>query len=116
LAESDRVSEHLKREVNKDKRRFEKVYYELKLNSQFEKLLSWFEERSAPIEASIESLQLIYYVRLVFFSIYDREGEYAFYLMKLAKLHRKQNQDVLVVDRYFKECSKLEHIIIDYEF
>ncbi len=61
-------------------------------------------------------MQLIYYVRLVIFQIYDRENEYAFYMMKLAKLHRKQKQDVLIVNRFFKECGKLESKIIDYEF
>jgi hypothetical protein len=46
LAEADKVSEHLKREVNKDKRKFEKIYYEVNMNQHFEKLLGWFEERS----------------------------------------------------------------------
>lgn len=44
--ESDRISEHLKREVNRDKRKFEKLYYEkdlsMDLNNHFEKLLGWF--------------------------------------------------------------------------
>jgi len=32
-AENERICEHLKREVNKDKRKFEKVYFELNLNA-----------------------------------------------------------------------------------
>jgi hypothetical protein len=32
-AEGDKVWEHLKREVNRDRRKFEKVYFELNLNS-----------------------------------------------------------------------------------
>jgi len=48
--------------------------------------------------------------------MYDRENEHAFYLMKLAKLHRKQNQDVLLVNRFFKECALVEKRIIDFEY
>ena len=46
LMEKDKVAEQLKREVNRDRRAFEKIYYELNLTIYFEKLLSWFEERS----------------------------------------------------------------------
>lgn len=46
MAEGDKVSEHLKREVNKEKRKFEKIYYEVNMNTSFEGLLGWFEERS----------------------------------------------------------------------
>jgi hypothetical protein len=44
--EREKVSEILKKEVNRDKRRFEKIYYEFDMKPYFEKLLSWFEERS----------------------------------------------------------------------
>lgn len=33
VVEAEKVSEHLKREVNKDKRKFEKIYFEIELNS-----------------------------------------------------------------------------------
>ena len=79
--EKERVSELLKREVNKDRRRFEKIYFEFNMSAYYEKLLSWFEERSQEISGSAESLKLVYYVRRVFFQMFDRENEYAFYLM-----------------------------------
>jgi hypothetical protein len=44
--EKDRINEILKKEVNRDKRRFEKIYLEFDMNNYFEKLLSWLEERS----------------------------------------------------------------------
>ena len=31
-AEGEKVSEHLKREVNKEKRKFEKIYYDVSMN------------------------------------------------------------------------------------
>lgn len=46
FSEREKIHEILKKEVNRDKRRFEKIYYEFDMNSYFEKLLSWFEERS----------------------------------------------------------------------
>lgn len=114
--EKDRVTDLLKRDVNKDRRKFERIYYEFNMSSYFEKLLSWFQERSAEIHSSFESLNLIYYVRRLFFAMVDREGEYAFYLMQLAKLHRKNNSDVLLVNQLFKDCEKLKGKIIDYEY
>lgn len=45
----------------------------------------------------------------------DRDSEYAFYLMQIAKLHRKQKSDVLVVNQLFKECEKHKGRIVDYE-
>ena len=42
IVEGEKVSEFLKREINRDRRKFERVYYEYNMNSQFEKLLSWF--------------------------------------------------------------------------
>lgn len=68
------------------------------------------------METTIESLQMIFYVRSVLFQMYDRENEYAFYLMKLAKLYRKQNQDVIIVNKFFIECKKYEHKICDFEY
>ena len=56
VVEAEKVSEHLKREVNRDKRKFEKIYFEIDLNIQFEKLLGWLEERSAAIGAANESM------------------------------------------------------------
>lgn len=47
--------------------------------------------------------------------MYDRECEYAFYLMKLAKLHRKQNKNALLINDYFKLCKAYSDKIIDYE-
>jgi hypothetical protein len=44
--EKEKISESLKKEINKDKRRFEKIYLEFDMNFYFEKLLSWLEERS----------------------------------------------------------------------
>ena len=104
ISECDKVSEHLKREVNKEKRKFEKIYYDVNMNQQFERLLGWFEERSQQMEVSNEFLVLVYSVRKAIFSMFDRENEYAFYLMKLAKLYRKSGHDVLKINKYFREC------------
>jgi len=49
LHEREKVSEMLKREVNRERRRFEKVYYEFNMTNYFEHLLCWFEERSQEI-------------------------------------------------------------------
>lgn len=98
LQEKDRIADLLKRDVNKDRRKFERIYYEFNMSSYFEKLLSWFQERSAEIHSSFDSLNLMYFARRVFFVMLDRDSEYAFYLMKIAKLHRKQKSDVLVVN------------------
>jgi hypothetical protein len=46
FAEKDRIGEALKKEVNKEKRRFDKVYLEFDMTPYFEKLLSWLEDRS----------------------------------------------------------------------
>jgi hypothetical protein len=46
LSEQDRLIKLLKREVNKEKRKFEKIYDELNLSAQFERLLRWYEERT----------------------------------------------------------------------
>lgn len=40
------------------------------------------------------------------FKLFDRENEYAFYLMKLAKLYRKTSTDVLEINKLFKECEQ----------
>ena len=47
--EREKVSDILRKEVNRDKRRFEKIYYEFDMNSYFDRLMSWFEERSESI-------------------------------------------------------------------
>lgn len=104
IAEQKQVSELLKREVNKERRRYEKVFDQFNLDCHFEKLLGWFEERSNSIEASLDHLKLIYTVRMVIFKMFDRESEYAFYMMKMAKLHRKQNLDAIVVNEFFQAC------------
>ena len=44
--EKDRVMDQLKKDMNKERRKFEKVYFEFNMTTYFEKLLSWFEERS----------------------------------------------------------------------
>jgi hypothetical protein len=103
--EKERIAESLKKEVNKEKRRFEKIYLEFDMNNYFEKLLSWLEERSQMISSSTDSLKLIYFVRRTLFKLFDRENEYAFYLMKLANIYRKTSNDVLEVNRLFKECD-----------
>ena len=55
-------------------------------------------------------------MRRVFFSMFERDNEYAFNLMQIAKLHRKQKQsDVLLVNKLFKECGKMKEYIVDYE-
>lgn len=115
FAEKDRIGEALRKEVHKDKRRFDKVYLEFDMTPYFEKLLSWLEERSQLIQNSTESLKLIYFVRRSLFKMFDRENEYAFYLMKLARLYRKSSNDVLEVNRLFKECEVFAHKIIDFE-
>ena len=115
LQEKERISDLLKREVNKDRRKFEKIYNDFNMSPHFEKLLSWFQERSAAIHSSFEALNLMYYTRRVFFSMFDRDSEYAFYLMLIAKLHRKQKSDVLLVNQLFKDCGKLKSLIIDFE-
>jgi hypothetical protein len=74
------------------------------------------QERSAPIEATPESMQLIYHVRMTLFYIFERDSEQAFFLMKLAKLYRKQKSDALLVSNFFSDCRKLEHKIIDFEY
>lgn len=57
------------------------------------------------ISSSTESLKLIYFVRRALFKLFDRENEYSFYLMKLARIYRKTSHDVLEVNRLYKECE-----------
>ena len=66
-------------------------------------------------EISNDQMHLIYLVRLAIFSIYDRTNEYAFYLMKLAKLFRKLNSNALEISDLFRRCSDLSDKIIDFE-
>ena len=49
------------------------------------------------------------------FALFDRENEYAYYLMRLARLFRKTSNEILIVSKLFKECEDLHHKIIDYE-
>lgn len=113
--EKDKIMDQFRKDVSKEKRRFEKVYFDFNMNKYFEKLLSWFEDRSQDIQSSNESLKLIYYVRRVFFSLFDRENEMAFCTMKLAKLHRKTNSDMILQSNLFKECEKISNKIVDFE-
>lgn len=46
FVERIRIQEALKKEVNKEKRRFDKIFLEFDMTPYFEKLLSWLEERS----------------------------------------------------------------------
>lgn len=92
--------------MNRDKRKYEKIYYEINMDNQFERLLGWYEERTQKMIESNDNLKLVFYVRRVFFNIYDRENEYAFYLMRLAKLFRKKSKNAMHVNRLFKECAK----------
>lgn len=107
IAEKEKITEILKKEVNKDKRKFEKIYYEFDMNKYFEKLMSWFEERSLMIQSSTESLKLIYFTRRMIFSLFDRDNEYAYYLMRLATLFRRTSNDVLTISKMFKECGEM---------
>ncbi len=91
--------------VDLRKEKFERIYLETDLTALFERLLAWFEERSQSVSNSTESLRLIYYVRRALFKLVDREPEYAFYLMKLARLFRKSSSDVLEVNKLYKECE-----------
>lgn len=103
--EKDTILPLLRKETNKDKRKLERLYLECDLHAHFERLLSWLEERSQTISSSTESLRLIYFVRRALFKIWDRENEYSFYLMKLARIYRKTSHDVLEVNRLYKECE-----------
>ena len=46
IKEREKVMDQLKKDVNQERRRFEKVYFEFNMTSYFQKLQSWFEERS----------------------------------------------------------------------
>ena len=46
LSQKEQISEIINRDVNKDKRKFEKIYYEFDMKLPFENLLTWFEERT----------------------------------------------------------------------
>ena len=59
----DSISTVMCGDVNKDRRKFEKIYYENDMKVQFEYLLTWFEERTELNTHSITShqaLMLIY--------------------------------------------------------
>lgn len=59
---------------------------------------------------------MIYQVRKLIFSLYDRENEQAYYLMRIAKIQRKVSSDILKVNQLFQECEKHKHRIIDFEY
>ena len=67
------------------------------MTQYFDHLLIWFEERSQEIQSSTESLLLVQHVRRVFFSLFERENELAYYSMSLAKIYRKTSSDILFV-------------------
>lgn len=46
LSQKEQISEIINRDVNKEKRKFEKIYYEFDMKLPFENLLTWFEERT----------------------------------------------------------------------
>ena len=47
--EKDRIMDQHQKDVKQDRSKFEKVYFEFNMTTYFEKLLSWFEERSQDI-------------------------------------------------------------------
>ena len=62
FSQKDQISEIINRDVNKEKRKFEKIYYDFDMKLPFENLLTWFEERTqsnCPI-TSTDALMLIY--------------------------------------------------------
>ena len=84
----DQISEIINRDVNKDKQTFEEIYQEVDMKLPFENLLTWFEERTqsnCPITSN-SALMLIYQVRKLIFSLFDRANEQAYYLMRIAKI------------------------------
>lgn len=88
------------------------------MKQPFEHLLGWFESRSQsnfPI-TSYQALSTIYLVRKLIFAIFERDNEVAVYLMKIAKLERKNSSDVLRVNQLFRECELNKHRIIDFEY
>lgn len=49
------------------------------------------------------------------FKLFDRDNEYAYYLMRIARIYRKTSDDVLDISKLFKECGDMESKIIDYD-
>mmetsp|Transcript_25760 Transcript_25760/g.25040 ORF Transcript_25760/g.25040 Transcript_25760/m.25040 type:complete len:682 (+) Transcript_25760:1053-3098(+) len=49
------------------------------------------------------------------FQLYDRENEYAFYLMKIARIYRQTSSDILTINRLLKECELNQLRILDYD-
>lgn len=98
--------------------KFEKIYPEIDFTDPFQYLLTWYEQRSksnSPI-TSYQALSTIYHARKLIFAVFERENELAVYLMKIAKLERKNSNDVLKVHNLFKECEEHKHRIIDFEY
>jgi len=113
--EEQAIMEVLRKEPIRENRRLEKVHCELDLNEYFECLLAWFESRSTFLQSSYDSMKLIYHVRRMFFSLLQRDNEYAFYLMKIARIHRKNSSDIILVNKLFRECEQHRHRLIEYE-
>ena len=42
FSQKDQISEIINRDVNKEKRKFEKIYYDFDMKLPFENLLTWF--------------------------------------------------------------------------
>ena len=117
-SQKEQIHEIINRDVNKDRRKFEKIYYDFDMKFPFENLLSWFEERTQsnfPI-TSTSALLLIYECRKIMFSLFDRENEKAYYLMRIAKIQRKVNKNLLDLHGLFQECEQNKHRIIDFEY
>jgi hypothetical protein len=76
-SQKDQISEIISRDVNRDKRKFEKIYYDFDMKLPFENLLTWFEERTqsnCPITSN-QAIMMIYQVRKMIFSLFDRDNE-----------------------------------------
>lgn len=48
--------------------------------------------------------------------MFNRENEYAFYLMRIAQIYRKNSNDILAVNKLLKECESLKDKILDFEY
>ena len=116
--EREKISEIIKRDVNRGKRKFESLYDKFDMKLSFENLLTWFEKRTQfnyPITYN-QAILMICEVRKIIFSLYDRHTEQAHYLMRIASIQRKISNDVKKVENLFLECCKQKDQIIDYEY
>jgi hypothetical protein len=46
FSQKEQIAEIINRDVNKERRKFEKIYYDFDMKLPFENLLTWFEERT----------------------------------------------------------------------